>query len=64
MTEKRNPVKQIMSQVHKDARTGKVDLSGHGGFVAEVKLRLRAAGLREDDLAELTAKRRFHDLDK
>jgi hypothetical protein len=27
MTEKRNPVKQIMSAVHKDARAGKIDLA-------------------------------------
>ena len=61
MTEKRNPVKQIMSQVHKDARAGKVHLSDHDGFVAEVKRRLRAAGLREEDMPELKAKRRPHD---
>ncbi len=57
MREKRNPIKQIMSQVHKDARAGRVNLSGHDGFVAEVKRRLRAAGLREDDMPELKAKR-------
>ncbi len=57
MSEKRNPLKQIMSQLHKDARAGKVDLSGHDGFVAEVKRRLRVAGLREDDVPELKAKR-------
>jgi len=39
---KRNPVKQIMSEVHKDAGAGKVDLGGHDGFIAEVKRRLRA----------------------
>jgi hypothetical protein len=63
MSEKRNPVKQIVSQVHTDARSGKVDLAGHGGFVAEVKRRLRAAGLREEDLPELKAKRRPQDPD-
>jgi hypothetical protein len=26
MSEKRNPIKQIMSQVHKDARASKIDL--------------------------------------
>jgi hypothetical protein len=57
MAEKRNPIKQIMSQVHKDARAGKLDLGGHDGFMAEVKRRIRAAGLREDDLPELKAKR-------
>jgi hypothetical protein len=57
MAEKRNPIKQIMSQVHKDARAGKIDLGGHDGFMAEVKRRLRAAGLREEDLPELKAKR-------
>ncbi len=61
MTEKRNPIKQIMSQLHKDARSGKVDLGGHDGFVAEVKRRVRAAGLREDDLPDLTSKQRSAD---
>jgi uncharacterized protein YPO0396 len=56
MTQKRNPIRQIMSQVHKDARAGKVDLGGHDGFIAEVKRRIRAAGLREDDLPEPKAK--------
>jgi hypothetical protein len=58
MTKKRDPVKQIMSEVHNDARAGKVDLGDHGGFVAEVKRRLVAAGLREDDMPDLRAKRR------
>jgi hypothetical protein len=40
-----------------DARSGKLDLDGHDGFMAEVKRRIRAAGLREDDLPELKAKR-------
>lgn len=57
MSEKRNPIKQIMSQLHKDARAGKVDLAGHDGFVAEVKRRLRAAGLNEDEMPALKAKR-------
>ena len=61
MTKKRNPIKQIMSQVHKDARSGKVDLGDHDGFMAEVKRRLAAAGLREGDLPKLRAKRRQHD---
>jgi uncharacterized protein YPO0396 len=64
MTEKRNPIKQIMSQVHKDARAGKLDLNDHGGFVGEVKRRLRAAGLQEDDMPELKAKRRPHEQEK
>jgi hypothetical protein len=61
MTKKRNPIKQIMSDVHKDARSGKVDLGEHDGFVAEVKRRLAAAGLREGDMPQLRAKRRQHD---
>jgi hypothetical protein len=60
MSEKRNPIKQIMSQVHKDARAGKVELADHSGFVAEVKRRIRAAGLRDDDMPDLKAKRRRH----
>jgi hypothetical protein len=60
MSAKRNPIKQIMSDVHKDSRAGKVDLSGHGGFIAEVKRRVRAAGLADDDLHELVSRRR-HD---
>jgi hypothetical protein len=47
MTEKRDPVKQIMSEVHKDVRAGKVDVDGHDAFMAEVERRLVAAGLRE-----------------
>jgi hypothetical protein len=58
MTEKRNPVKRIMSTVHKDARAGKIDLGDHNGFVAEVKRRLIAAGLREDEMPDLASKRR------
>ena len=58
MAEKRNPIKQIMSELHRDARAGKVDLKGHEGFVSEVKRRLRAAGLNEADMPELNAKRR------
>jgi hypothetical protein len=41
----RNPVKQIMSDVHKDLRAGKLVADGHDGFIAEVKRRLAAAGL-------------------
>ncbi len=50
MAEKRNPIRQIMSDVHKDARAGRVELDGHDGFIAEVKRRVRAAGLREEKL--------------
>ncbi len=60
MPSKRDPVKQIMSEVHKDAHAGKIDLGNHGGFVAEVKRRLRAAGLRQDQLPELKGKRSDH----
>jgi hypothetical protein len=61
MGEKRNPVKQIMSDVHKDARAGKLDLSGHGGFIGEVKRRIRAAGLSEEDLPDLRRRGRHSD---
>jgi hypothetical protein len=61
MTKRRNPIKQIMSEVHKDARSGEVDLGDHDGFVAEVKRRLVAAGLREGDMPQLRAKRRQDD---
>jgi len=57
MPEKRNPVRQIMSEVHKDSRAGKVDLGAHGGFVAEVKRRLAAAGLPDEEIRDLAAKR-------
>ena len=60
MARKRNPIKQIMSDVHKDARAGRLDLSGHGGFIAEVKRRARAAGLAEDEVHEMVS-RRGHD---
>jgi hypothetical protein len=60
MTRKRNPIKQIMSDVHKDARAGKIDLSGHGGFIAEVRRRARAAGLGEDDVHDVVGRGR-HD---
>ena len=50
---KRNPIKQIMSEVHKDARAGKLDLGGHGGFTAEVKRRAHAAGLADEELHDL-----------
>ena len=42
-----------MSEVHKDARAGLVELGGHDGFIAEVKRRIRAAGLREEDVPDL-----------
>ena len=58
MTEKRNPVKRIMSAVHQDARAGKLDLRDHSGFIAEVKRRLAAAGLSEEKLPRLGSKRR------
>jgi hypothetical protein len=57
MARKRNPIKQIMSDVHMDARAGKLDLSGHGGFIAEVKRRARAAGLADDQVNDLTSGR-------
>jgi hypothetical protein len=44
---KRDPVKQIMSEVHKDIRAGKVKADGHESFMAEVKRRLTAEGLLE-----------------
>jgi hypothetical protein len=44
---KRNPVKQIMSDVHKDLRSGKVAADGHESFITEVKRRLKAEGLLE-----------------
>jgi hypothetical protein len=53
MGEKRNPIKQIMSEVHKDARAGRVELAGHDGFIAEVRRRIRSAGLREDAMPDL-----------
>lgn len=53
MGKKRNPINQIMSEVHKDARAGRVELGGHDGFIAEVKRRIRAAGLGEEDLPDL-----------
>jgi hypothetical protein len=42
---KRNPVKQIMSEVHKDLRSGKLVADGHEPFMTEVKRRLAAKGL-------------------
>jgi hypothetical protein len=53
MGKTRDPIKQIMSEVHKDARAGRVELGGHDGFIAEVKRRIRAAGLYEEDLPGL-----------
>jgi hypothetical protein len=53
MALKRNPIKQIMSDVHKDVRAGTVKLSGHDGFIAEVRRRSRAAGLSEAEVDEL-----------
>ena len=46
---------------HKDARAGRVQLGGHDGFIAEVKRRIRAAGLREEDLPELRGRGRHDD---
>ena len=61
MGKKRNPIKQIMSEVHKDARAGRVELGGHDGFIAEVKRRIRAAGLREEGLPEPRGRGRRED---
>jgi len=58
MKKKRNAIKQIMSEIHKDARAGRVELGGHDRFIAEVKRRIRAAGLREEDLPELSRRDR------
>jgi hypothetical protein len=54
---KRNPVKQIMSEIHKEARAGKLDLTGHSGFFDEVKRRVRAAGLPEDAIQDAATSR-------
>ena len=48
MPKKRDPIKEIMSQVHKDIRAGTLKLDGHQSFMAEVKRRARAAGLADD----------------
>lgn len=61
MRMKRDPIKQIMSEVHKDVRAGRINLGGHDGFVAEVKRRLGAAGLSEADIPDLKAKRQSHE---
>jgi hypothetical protein len=61
MGEKRNPIKQIMSEVHKDAHAGRVELGGHDGFIAEVRRRIRAAGLSEKDLPDLGGRGRHDD---
>ena len=61
MGKKRNPIKQIMSEVHRDARAGRVELDGHDGFIAEVKRRIGAAGLREEDLPDLRRRDRHDD---
>ena len=61
MGKKRNPIKQIMSDLHKDARAGRVELTGHDGFIAEVKRRVQAAGLREEDLPDIRGRGRDHD---
>jgi hypothetical protein len=60
MRKKRDPIKQIMSDVHKDVRAGRVKLGGHEGFVAEIKRRLAAAGLSEADMPDLKPNRRSH----
>ena len=64
MRKKRNPIKQIMSEVHKDARAGRVELGDHDGFLTEVKRRIRAAGLREEDLPDLRGRGRHDDDDR
>ena len=64
MDKKRNPIKQIMSEVHKDTHAGRLRLSGHDGFIAEVKRRIRTAGLREEDLPELRRRGRHDDEDR
>jgi hypothetical protein len=61
MEKKRNPIKQIMSEIHKDARAGRIQLAGHDGFIAEVKRRVQAAGLREEDLPDLRRRDRHED---
>jgi hypothetical protein len=61
MDKKRNPIKQIMSEIHKDARSARIQLAGHDGFIAEVKRRIRAAGLREEDLPDLRGRGRHED---
>jgi len=61
MGKKRNPIKQIMSEVHRDARAGRVELGGHDGFIAEVKRRIRAAGLRDEDVPDLSGRGRHDD---
>jgi hypothetical protein len=58
---KRNPIKQIMSDVHKEARAGKLSLSGHGGFIAEVRRRARAAGLDADEVHDVMSRKEHRD---
>jgi hypothetical protein len=64
MTKKRNPVKQIVSELHKDVRSGRVRLRGHDGFVAEIKRRVAAAGLSEADMPDMKSKRRTRDAEE
>lgn len=64
MVKKRSPIKQILSEVHKDARAGRVELGGHDGFIAEVKRRIRTAGLRKEDLPDLRQRGRHEDEDR
>jgi hypothetical protein len=61
MARKRNPIKQIMSEVHKDARDGGLDLGGHGGFIAEVRRRARLAGLDDADIHEVVSSKGHSD---
>jgi hypothetical protein len=53
MRKKRNAVKQIMSEVHREARAGTLKLSGHDGFLGEVRRRIHEAGLPEEELEQL-----------
>lgn len=50
-----------MSEVHKDARAGKLDLGGHGGFIAEVRRRAGAAGLDAEELHDVMSQKEHRD---
>ena len=63
MARKRNPLKQIMSDIHRESRAGEVGLSGHGGFIAEVRRRARAAGVPDDELHDLVSRRKHGEAD-
>jgi hypothetical protein len=45
MAEKRDPLKQIMSDVRKEIRAGDLSLENHEAFMPEVERRATAAGL-------------------